>query len=447
MLLLSDFNLEGFILKYVVIADDLTGANATGSLLKKLKLKTVTLMDPTDKSNIDRLSSDVIVCSTDSRGMTKEESYERVFKAVQNLKHDGVKVYNKRIDSTLRGNLGAEIDAILEGLGDNRIAIVVPSFPDAQRIAVGGYLLVNGIPLEESDAAKDPKKPIITSIIEDLVKIQTKHQIGTIKLDIVCAGKNAIKERIIKITELGKRLIILDAVTNKDLDNIAKAIVETGIKFVTIDSGPFTAAVTKEYIMLDEDLIESKKVLMSIGSITNTTKVQLERVTSDFDVFKVDIIAERLLTNFKQREAEISRVVSEIVENQNEGKILCVAIDSINPDTRVNLDEIALAKNITMESLSLIINDSIAEISSRILKSLPNINGIFSSGGDISVGICKKFNSAGLELLGEVIPLAAYGKFIGGDFPDLSIVSKGGMVGDVDGMKVCVKYILDAINM
>lgn len=56
--------------------------------------------------------------------------------------------------------------------------------------------------------------------------------------------------------------------------------------------------------------------------------------------------------------------------------------------------------------------DSIAEISSIILKKIPTVTGIFSSGGDISVSVCKKFKSAGLELIGEVIPLAAYGKFM-----------------------------------
>lgn len=434
-------------MKYVVIADDLTGANATGSLLKKLKLRTVTLMDSTDRSNVDIFRADAIVCSTDSRGMTQQEAYNKVFATIQNLKNDEVKVYNKRIDSTLRGNLGAEIDAILDGLGDDRIAIIVPAFPDAQRIAVGGYLLVNGMPLQESDAAKDPKKPINTSIIKDLVKQQTKYNIGTINLDIVCAGKEAIKKSITEISDKGNRLIILDTVTNNNLDNIAKGLVETGIKFVTIDSGPFTAAVTKEYIRLSQDLVKSKKVLMAIGSITNTTKIQLERITSDLDVFKVDIITKRLVNSSEERDAEISRVVIEIVKNQSEKKVLCVAIDSISPDTRVNLDEVALEKNTTKESLSQIINDSIAEISSIILKSIPDINGIFSSGGDISVAVCKKFKSAGLELIGEVIPLAAYGKFIGGSFPNLSIVSKGGMVGDVDGMKVCIKYLLDAINM
>lgn len=433
-------------MEYVVIADDLTGANATGALLKKLKLKTVTLMDSTDKSNINRSQIDAIVCSTDSRGMTEKEAYDVVFSTVKNLKHDGVKVYNKRIDSTLRGNLGAEIDAILEGLGENRLAIIVPSFPDAQRIAVGGYLLVNGIPLQESDAAKDPKKPITTSIIENLVNEQTKYEIGTIRLDIVCAGKDAIKKSITEISDHGKRLIILDAVTNADLDNIARALVETGIKFVTIDPGAFTAAVTREYIRLGQNLTKDKKVLMVIGSITNTTKVQLERVTSDLDVFKVDIITERLLNELEERNAEITRVVDEIVTNQNEGNVICVAIDSINPDTRVDLDRLALIKNTTKENLSLIINDCIAEISSKILKKISVINGIFSSGGDISVGVCKKFKSAGLELCGEVIPLAAYGKFIGGDFPDLCVVSKGGMVGNVDGMKICVKYLLDTIN-
>ncbi|EPS50714.1 hypothetical protein CFSAN002367_11094 [Clostridium botulinum CFSAN002367] len=77
---------------------------------------------------------------------------------------------------------------------------------------------------------------------------------------------------------------------------------------------------------------------------------------------------------------------------------------------------------------------------------IKSIKGIFSSGGDISVSICRKFNSAGLELLDEVMPLAAYGKFIEGEFPDMKIVSKGGMVGKEDGMELCVDYLFKNIN-
>lgn len=437
-------------INYVVIADDLTGANATGALLKKLSLKPVTLTDFSMKASLNNSKYDAILYSTDSRGMSKEEAYREVFEAAQKLKSENVKAYSKRIDTTLRGNLGAEIDAILEGLGDERIAVIVPVFPDVNRIAVGGYLLIDGILLQETDAAKDSKRPINTSVIEKLVKKQTKYEVASINLDIVKKGIEEIKSKIIELHDSCKRLIVFDAISNSDLETIAKALIETKLKFVAVDPGPFTAAVAKELVeeqqkSLDETS-EGKKVLMAIGSITNTTKIQLEKIVADFNVFKVDIVVKRLLESADEREKEISRVVEAIGDGRDKANILCVAVNSINPENRIDLDAMASIKGTTKENLSLRINESIAEISHRVVRNIPNIGGIFSSGGDISVEVCKKFNSAGLELIDEVIPLAAYGSLIGGEFPDLKVVSKGGIVGNSEGMKICVQYLLDKIN-
>lgn len=432
--------------KYAVIADDLTGANATGALLKKLKLKTVNLINSSNEMCFNKEKYEAIVCSTDSRAMNPKEAYDKVFNMVKIIKNEEIKIYNKRIDSTLRGNIGAEIDAILEGLGEERIAVIVPSFPDAGRKAIGGYLLVNGNPLEESDAANDPKKPISTSVIKKIIEKQTKYELGYIDLETVMKGKNFIKESFYNLHKECKRLIILDAVNNKNLEIIAKALIETDLKFVTVDPGPFTAAVAKEFIKEETHIYEGKKVLMSVGSITNTTKIQLDKIVKDFNVVKVNINTEKLLNGKKEQQIEMERVEKYITKNKDNSTIFCIAIDSIYPTDRVDLNSIAKKQNTTKEELSLKINDSIAEISFRILKNISNMEGIFSSGGDISVAICKKFKSIGLDLLGEVIPLAAYGSFIGGEFPQLKIVSKGGMVGDENGMKVCVKYLLDEIE-
>ncbi|MGY0374656.1 four-carbon acid sugar kinase family protein [Clostridium sp. JNZ J1-5] len=437
-------------INYVVIADDLTGANATGALLKKLSLKPVTLTDFAMKASLNNSKYDTILYSTDSRGMSKEEAYKEVFEAAEKLKSEDVKAYSKRIDTTLRGNLGAEIDAILEGLGEERIAAIVPVFPDVNRIAVGGYLLIDGVPLQETDAARDSKRPINTSVIEELVKKQTKYEAATINLDIVKSGIDEIKNKILELHNNCKRLIIFDAISNNDLEVIAKALIETKLKFVSVDPGPFTAAVAKEFNNKQEksldDMSKEKKVLMAIGSITNTTKVQLEKIVTDFNVFKVDIIVKRLIESDDERECEINRVTEAVLEGKDKANILCVAVNSVNPENRIDLDVIASIRNTTKENLSLRINESIAEISNRIIRNIPDIGGIFSSGGDISVEVCKKFNSAGLELIGEVIPLAAYGSLIGGEFPELKIVSKGGIVGNEEGMKICVQYLLDRIN-
>ncbi|AKC62967.1 four-carbon acid sugar kinase family protein [Clostridium sporogenes] len=433
-------------LNYVIIADDLTGANATGVLIKKLGLKPVTLMNSLKKDDLEK-SYDTVLYSTDSRGVEKEDAYERVYQATEFFFNSNVNVYGKRIDSTLRGNIGSEIDGMLDALPKGTIAAVVPAFPDANRQAVGGYLLVNGKALENSDAAKDGKKPINSSIIEKLVKEQSKYEVASIYFEDIKEGCENLQKKILKFYDQGKKLIIFDALDNDDLEIISKALINTKIKFISVDPGPFTAEVIKQHVVLDKESKKDKnKVLMSIGSITDTTRAQLERISKDRDIFKIDINARAILSDVNTKHKEIDRVTNEVIENKDLYDVFCIVLDSLYEEVRINLDEEAKKQNTTKEFLSQIMNTAVAEISYRIMKEIKSIKGIFSSGGDISVSISRKFNSAGLELLDEVMPLAAYGKFIEGEFPDMKIVSKGGMVGKEDGMELCVDYLLKNIN-
>ncbi len=185
---------------------------------------------------------------------------------------------------------------------------------------------------------------------------------------------------------------------------------------------------------------------MAIGSIADTTRAQLERLSKDRDIFKIDINSRAILGDINTKYKEIDKVINKVIENKDLYDVFCVVLDSLYEEVRINLDEEAKKQNTTKEFLSQIMNTSVAEISYRIMKEIKSIKGIFSSGGDISVSICRKFNSAGLELLDEVMPLAAYGKFIEGEFPDMKIVSKGGMVGKEDGMELCVDYLFKNIN-
>ncbi|GAA0740410.1 four-carbon acid sugar kinase family protein [Clostridium oceanicum] len=434
-------------INYVVVADDLTGANATGVLIKKLNLKPVTMMNSLKKDDLEK-GYDTVLYSTDSRGVEKEDAYERVYQATEFFLSPDVKVYGKRIDSTLRGNIGSEIDGMLDILPKDTIAAIVPVFKDAGRQAVGGYLLVNGKALEDTDAAKDGKKPINSSVIEDIVKEQSKYEVASIYLEDVRRGSEHLKNKISKLWLQGKKLMIFDGVDNKDLEIIAKGLIKTNIKFVCVDPGPFTAETIKQNMALDKKVKKNKsnKVLMSIGSITDTTRNQLETVLQDRDIFKVDIKARKILGDLDTKNEEIDRVAKEVIKNKDGYDVFCIVLDSLYEEIRINLDKEANEQNTTKEFLSQIMNTAVAEISYKIMKEIKSIRGIFSSGGDISVSICRKFNSAGLELLDEVIPLAAYGKFIEGEFPEMKIVSKGGMVGNQDGMKLCVDYLLKNIN-
>ena len=423
--------------KYVVIADDLTGSNATCSLFKKIGLRAASILKLQGDINYD---VDVISYSTASRGLDKEEAYKKVSEAIKILKNKNVLVYNKRIDSTLRGNIGTEINAMLDNLEDDRIAVVIPSYPDSGRIVVNKTMLVNGVLLENSDAGKDPKTPIKTSCVESLVQKDIKYSSTYFTLSDIA---QPIEEIAKKIQEAIKksRVLIFDAVNNEDIIKISKAIIHSDINIITVDPGPFTLYYSKE---LQKKNHLEKKILMVIGSVTTTTKKQVEYILQEEDIFLVKMRVE----DFFEEEScskEIERVISFIKKGIESYDLFLVTTSPIGDEKKADLQKLAEKLNATVEEISKIIANTLTETIVKILKETQKFEGIYSSGGDITIALLEKLKAIGVEIREEVIPLAAYGRIIGGDFPNLKLVSKGGMVGDEKTIKLCLHKIKNDI--
>ena len=423
--------------KYIVIADDLTGSNATCSLFKKIGLRAASILKLQGDINYD---VDVISYSTASRGLDKEEAYKKVSEAIKILKSKDVLVYNKRIDSTLRGNIGTEINAMLDNLEDDRIAVVIPSYPDSGRIVVNKTMLVNGVLLENSDAGKDPKTPIKTSCVESLIQKGIKYSSTYFTLSDI---EQPIEEIVKKIQEAIKksRVLIFDAVNNEDIIKISKAIIHSDINIITVDPGPFTLYYSKE---LQKKNHLEKKILMVIGSVTATTKKQIEYILQEEDIFLVKMKVE----DFFEKETclkEIERVISFIKKGIVSYDLFLVTTSPIGDEKKADLQKLAENLNTTVEEISKIIANTLTETIVKILKETQKFEGIYSSGGDITIALLEKLKAIGVEIREEVIPLAAYGRLIGGDFPNLKLVSKGGMVGDEKTIKLCLHKIKNDI--
>lgn len=423
--------------KYIVIADDLTGSNATSSLFKKIGLRAASILKLQGDINYD---VDVISYSTASRGLDKEEAYKKVSEAIKILKNKDVLVYNKRIDSTLRGNIGTEINAMLDNLEDDRIAVVVPAYPDSGRIVVNKTMLVNGVLLENSDAGKDPKTPIKTSCVESLIQKGIKYSSTYFTLSDI---EQPIEEIVKKIQEAIKksRVLIFDAVNNEDIIKISKAIINSDINIVTVDPGPFTLYYSKE---LQKKNHLEKKILMVIGSVTATTKKQIEYILQEEDIFLVKMKVE----DFFEKETclkEIERVITYIKKGIASYDLFLVTTSPIGDEKKADLQKLAENLNTTVEEISKIIANTLTETVVKILKETEKFEGVYSSGGDITIALLEKLKAIGVEIREEVIPLAAYGRLIGGDFPNLKLVSKGGMVGDEKTIKLCLHKIKNDI--
>jgi len=430
-------------LKTVIIADDLTGANDTGALLAKNGLKVGTLLQESDLYKFKNF--DVLSITTNSRGLAPEDAYNKVKAAVNLFTNRENIFFSKRIDSTLRGNVGYEIDSIIESLGDDITAIIVASFPDSGRVSIGDLLFVNGVPLEKTEVIKDPTSPVNTSKITEIVKAQSKYKVGFIPLDKVLKGSQVIKQEILKNTLYKNRIIVIDASTNNDINEIAKASVESKVKFISVDPGPFTAAAANIYYKKGEKLKTREKVLCGIGSASNLTREQINYLKVKYSPLIVKTNTMHFLQEDK-RSQEIGSIVNKIVNHEDKYDILVVTTTTDEKDV-LDFSEIEKNYNLNKKQCANLITSAIAEILHVLIKTLGDkIGSVYTSGGDVTEDFCNKIKADGIDVKDEVIPLAIYGRVIGGIFNSKPIITKGGLVGGKDSLSVCINYLKTKIS-
>lgn len=429
----------------VIIADDLTGANASGILLKRMNYSALTIFDSKRLEQNEIEQTNCIVCSTNSRSLDSLTAYNQVYDAAKTLKNNGVLLYSKRIDSTLRGNLGSETDALLDALNNQEVAMVVPCFPKANRVLVGGNLLVGTELLHRTEIAKDPKTPVTTSSAYEIFKAQSKYDIALLYIEDIILGEKHLTRRIKELKKEGYRIIIFDCISQEDIDTIVRAVIDSQIEFIAVDPGNFTATMARQLIIPNSNKKEAK-ILATIGSINAVTRVQWDYFSKKQKVLNVFVNTKELLEGEKRRSAEINRVVKKIILKSNDFPLFTVISDGIIPENRINLSKYSDLLNISIDDVSNIINNSLAEITYAVLYNNSTFEGLYTSGGDTTLAISGKNKASGILLLEEVIPLAVYGKFIKGDFDELKVITKGGMVGDKKAMNRCIEFLQGKLN-
>ena len=431
----------------VVIADDLTGGNATGVMISGYGYDTYSIvnMDGLDPNNMP--DCDCIVYHTNSRQANPETAYNLVYNATKFFMNDNIKVYSKRIDSTLRGNLGSETDAMLDALDNNAMAMVVPCFPQAERVIIGGYVLVKGIPLHKTEAALDPLASINTPLPSLLFRKQSKYDIGSIMIDDMMYGVDYIADKIKLYQKEGKRIIIFDSLSQEDMDIVADAVIKSEVNFITVDPGIFTATVVSKLVPSTKAHKELNRVLAVIGTTNAVARGQLEEfLQTQPKTLNIYAETEEFLRSPERREDEIARIVNEVLYKCQDYEMCTVVGDGIFPAKRISFKTYMEYYNTTAEGVSKIINDAFAEVTEKILRGEKSFKGLYTSGGDITVSVCKRLKVAGLKLVEDVAPLAAHGEMLMGDFDGLKIITKGGMVGDKYALKVCMNYLARKIN-
>ena len=154
----------------LIIADDFTGALDTGVQFAAYGAATrVMVKDQVDFASCD---AQVLVVDTETRHLPPEKAYQIVEELTRAACRAGIRYIYKKTDSALRGNIGAELAAVLQA-SNNRQLPFLPAFPQNGRTTRDGIHYVDGVPVTESPFGVDPFEPVRHARITELLAEQT----------------------------------------------------------------------------------------------------------------------------------------------------------------------------------------------------------------------------------------------------------------------------------
>ncbi len=250
--------------RVVILADDLSGASDCGVACVRGGLTAmVSLGGAADAGD----AVDVLSVDAHTRVLTAEAAADRMRELV--LLHANTKstLLFKKIDSTLRGHLGAELAAVLEarrGIVPDAVAIMAPAFPANGRTTVGGMHFVHGLPLHEHDVWKRED-------IQGEARIAEMVQGSGLRvghLDLATVRKPG-EERGMAIEELAARhdVLVCDAETDADLGAVASLAAELGDRAVWVGSAGLARHLVSAARLAPAAEVELQRPLGTTGSI------------------------------------------------------------------------------------------------------------------------------------------------------------------------------------
>ena len=423
-----------------IVSDDLTGANDTALQFFMKGSNTEIIFEANDELQ-NHLNVGTWALTTESRNIEAKIAAQRVWENSKKIKEClNVSNYYKKIDSTLRGNIAVETLAMLDAI-EYDAAIIAPAFIQEGRITIGGYQLLKGIPIERTDAARDTYAPIYDSYIPDILKKQvneTYHNlISTIELKTVAKGAGPITNKINELVSSGKKLIIADAVSSVDLEQIALAISKSQYNILPVGSAGLAHALGNVWLPEEKREAVNKQFpilpkLVLSGSKTTITATQINKLSMDDDIentYFIDIHLDDILN------PDINQMAERVVYNFGKENVVIVHVSKLDEEIMMDEGKEKLIDNgITKEKLAVIITDYLSDLSEKISELSSFI--LITIGGETSYKCLRKIDCKYLQMTDTILPAVSLCIDSNARF----IVTKSGNMGSATALIDIINY-------
>ncbi len=414
--------------KMVVVADDFTGSNDTGVQFSKAGLTTNVITEPNNLQR-DLYNSDVLVVDLESRFDLPKVAFQKCKQLGELLKAENVIVY-KKLDSTFRGNIGAEIEGLMAGLGVEK-AVLAAALPSNGRVTRNGQVYVHGVPLAETEFAKDPRTPIRSSSIEEILAEQTSLKVKGMSADWF--EQQAAQQALEIAAEINGdvNILVFDGQTESDLLAVAESLKDNAGNFLIIGTAGLANHLPHVW-----GLAEAKRTFVFAGSVSEQTRKQVAYAEAAMELKRFDLSGLEILKNpdqfLDQVERDIktawddgiNRFVFATTRSRDEvEQVFCLA------------DELGITRNEAAEKISMWIGKLSAAC---ILKYQPS--GIFLTGGDTAIKTVRALGGTGIRIQKEVLPGIPSG-FLTGCEVEGRVVTKAGGFGEEEAICQVIEFL------
>lgn len=401
--------------KLLIIADDFTGALDTGVKFAAAGASVRVITDYEYDFQKTDSAVQVLVMDAETRHISAEKAYQRIYSIVVRAKQSEIRFIYKKTDSALRGNIGSELTAALDGTG-KKILHFFPAFPDMGRTTRHGIHYINDVPVHKSVFGKDPFEPVSCSDITSMIASQSKTAV-----QIVTDGTI--------VTHVSRPTIaVYDAETDADMKRLAQELWRSG-EFGLLAGCAGMAEALPELLDLKGEKPKLPKLIPSFlvicGSVNPITKKQLDY--AECHGFKRIRLTPQQKLNLEYFETEDGKkALNQWVEICKESSFCMIDTNDVSDSS----DTIHYAKQqkISLEQLRV----QIAETIGYLVKELIN-RGVectmLITGGDSLLGFMNQIRVYEMIPICETEPGTVLSQFeINGK--TYSVISKSGGFGN-----------------
>jgi uncharacterized protein YgbK (DUF1537 family) len=406
--------------RILVIADDLSGAADCALAFAASGLKAVVLLSRS--TDMRAMAADVLAVDADSRRLAAHEAATVNAGLVRHYRAAGQLLY-KKIDSTLRGNVGAEVAALIPEAG---LAIVTPAFPDNGRVVRGGRVFVKGVPLEETEIWRREKLPGRADIAAILARAGVRAAL--VSLDVVRGDAGAFRRTVEALVADGATAVVCDAETNDDLAAIACVTLALERKVFWVGSAglarrlPAAAALQGGGTGLDAAARGTGPMLVAVGSLSAVAREQARRLAGESGVSALTVPPQALRQGPSHAEWQTVAAALDVALAQGADVVLTMGMDA---------------------SLDLAEGERLCEALGRlIVPSAHRLGCLVATGGETARALLTAMGASALRVVREIEPGVVLSTVAAGR--PLPVVTKAGAFGTPETLVYCRRALHEA---